>query len=166
MKLSLILALASFAAAAAAQESTVRSAEIVNYGIYRVELTGQHIPMPSTGAGSIHPVSSAILVAKTNQIPAKVGTSFGLMFILNGTPADSEADVDVIVKHPSFKTPDGKTTAKLDKVTWRYRMDEKVGYTYTFDHDWEAVPGKWSIEIWWRGKMLTSKRFLVKSHTE
>jgi hypothetical protein len=166
MKLFLILTLMSitWVTATVAQEPTVvRSAEIVDFGIYRIELTGRHIPLSSTGAGEIHPVSVAVLVAKTNQIPATVGTTFGLTFILNGTPSEATADVDVVVEHPAFKKPDGTTTGTSDKVLWRYRIGQRVGYTYTFDHDWEAVPGKWVIEIWQGGKNLVVREFIVTS---
>jgi uncharacterized protein DUF3859 len=164
MKFFLVLTLASISwvtAMVAQEPAVVRSAEIVDFGIYRIKLTGQHVPQLSTGAGEIHPVSNVVLVTKTNQIPATVGTTFGLMFILNGTPSEAKTDVDIVVEHPAFQKPNGETTGTSDKVPWRYRIGERVGYTYTFDHDWEAVPGKWAIEIWRGGKKLVAKEFIV-----
>lgn len=160
--LVLILAVITWVTSSVAQEpAVVRSAEILDFGIYRIKLTGQHVPQSSTAAGEIHPVSNVVLVAKTNQVPATVGTTFGLMFIFNGTPSEATAEVDIVVDHPAFKKPDGDTTSTSDKVPWRYRLGERVGYTYTFDHDWEAVPGKWAIEVWQGGKKLVAKEFIV-----
>lgn len=159
-----ILAVLLLKTAAIAQGVTViESAEIIDYGIYRIELTGQHVPMPSAGAGAVQPALRAVLVAQTNQISAILGTTFGLHFMLIGKPAGAAAKVDIIVEHPAFKKPDGKTTGTSDKVPWSYRIGEKVGYTYTFDHDWEAVPGTWKIEVWRDGKKLAGKDFLVKA---
>jgi hypothetical protein len=169
MKFSLILTFAGLVwvqPMIAQEPAIVRSAEIADYGIYRIELTGKQIPVPSTGAGVVDPVSSAVLIAKTDQIPAIVGTTFGMMFILNGTPAGAEADVDIIVQHPAFKKSNGETTGTLDKVPWHYGIGKKVGYTYTFDEDWEAVPGKWTIEIRRGGKTLVAKDFIVKSQSK
>jgi hypothetical protein len=166
MKMSLIIILAGFicAPAAVAQESVVvQSVGIVDYGIYRIELTGERVPVPSAGAGVVRPASRAVLIFQTNQIPATLGTTFGFQFILESKPVGAVAGVDIVVEHPPFKKPNGETTSTLDKVPWRYRIGEKVGYTYTFDHEWEAVPGKWTIEVWQGGRRLVGKDFVVKS---
>lgn len=146
----------------AQETATVQSVQIIDYGIYRIELTGQRVPMPSAQAGRVRPASRAVLVVQTNQIPATIGTSFGCQFIVNGNPTGALAALEVVVEHPAFKKPDGETTGTTDRVPWRYTIGEKAGYTYTFDHDWEAVPGSWSIEIWQDGKKLAGKEFFVK----
>jgi hypothetical protein len=153
-----------WATAMGAQEpAIVQSVEIVDYGIYRIELTGEHVPMPSAGATAVQPASRAVLIAKTNQIPSTLGTTFGIQFILAGKPVGAVADVVIIVEHPAFKKSDGKMTGTSDKVPWRYIIGEKGCYTYTFDHDWEAVPGKWSMEVWQGGNKLAGKDFVVNS---
>ncbi len=165
MKSSLIITLASLVGTmlvVAQEQAIVQSADVLDYGIYRIELTGEHVPMPSAGAGAVQPASRVVLVAQTNQIPTNLGTTFGFQFVLNGKPVGAVADVDIIVEHPAFKKPDGETTGTSDKVPWRYRIGEKVGYTYTFDHDWEALPGKWTIEVWRGGKRLAGKEFTVQ----
>jgi len=57
--------------------------------------------------------------------------------------------------------PNGEITPTTDKVPWSYVIGQKQGYTYTFDNEWEAVPGKWSIQIWFRGKKLAERDFEV-----
>jgi len=152
--------------AMAQEPAVVRSVDVVDYGIYRIELTGQHVPMPSAGAGAIQPASRVVLIAKTNEIPATIGTTFGFQFILNGSPVGGVAAVDIIVEHPAFHKPDGEISKTTDRVPWRYRIGETVGYTYTFDHDWEAVTGVWKIQVWQGGKILAGKEFIVKSGTK
>jgi hypothetical protein len=160
----IILASVLWTMSAIAQEPVVvRSVDVVDYGIYRIELTGQNVPMPSAGAGAVQPASRVVLVAKTNEVPATIGTTFGFQFILKGTPVGGVAVVDIIVEHPAFKKPDGEITRTSDKVPWPYRIGETVGYTYTFDHDWEAVTGVWKIQVWQGGKIFASKEFIVKA---
>ena len=161
----LVIAFISFVwTTAIAQESvTVQSAEMVDYGIYKIELTGDHVPVASTGAGAVQPAYRAVLVTTTNQIPSTIGNCFGFQFILHGTPDGALADVIIKVNHPAFRKPDGSVSGNSDAVPWRYRIGEKVGYTYTLDHDWEAVPGKWSIEIWRGKERLVGKEFVVKA---
>src|SRR5215831_13415603 len=87
---------------------SVQSVEIVDFGIYRLELTGQRVPVPSAAAGSIGPATRAVLIVATNQIPATRGTSFGIQFVLKGAPAGAAADVQLIVEHPAFRKPNGE----------------------------------------------------------
>lgn len=162
LKITLVVSI--WATMVIAQEpAIVSSVEIVDYGVYRIQLTGERVPMPSAGAGGVRPASRAVLVVKTNQIPATLGTTFGLRFILVGDPVGAVADVDIVVNHPPFKDSTVKATSNSDRVPWHYRIGEKAGYTYTFDHDWEAVPGKWSIEVWQAENMLARENFFVIS---
>jgi hypothetical protein len=108
----------------------------------------------------VRPASRAVLIAQTNEIPAKVGTTFGYQIVVNGSPTGALADFEVVV-HPAFTKPDGKVTDTKDRVPWRYWIGKQSSYTYTFDYDWEAVPGNWLIEIWRNGKRLASKEFVV-----
>jgi hypothetical protein len=160
---TIMLAIVLWTVSAPAQEpAVVLSADVVDYGIYRIELTGQHIPMPSAAAGWVQPARRAVLIAKTNEVPATIGTTFGFQFVLKGMPAGGVAAVDVIVEHPTFKIPGGEVTKTRDSVPCSYKIGETAGYTYTFDHDWEAVTGTWKIQVWQGGNMLAAKDFIVK----
>ena len=164
MRRLLKVALTGFiwATAAVAQDPVVvQSVGIVDYGIYRIELSGRRVSVPSAAGGEVRPASHAVLIAQTNQIPAKVGTTFGYQLVVNGSPTSALADFEVVVEHPAFTLPDGKVTGTTDRVPWKYWIGRQSSYTYTFDHDWEAVPGRWSIEIWRNGKRLVGKEFVV-----
>jgi hypothetical protein len=47
-------------------------------------------------------------------------------------------------------------------VPWQYAVGKKVGYTYSFDEPWEAVPGNWSFQLWYREKKLAEQKFVVE----
>jgi hypothetical protein len=159
MKSFLIITLTGFllTAAVAQEPVTVLSADIVDYGIFRIGVPdSQREPAPSAEDKRV------LLVTRTNQVPASVGTMFGFRFVLNGKPAGALADTVIVVEHPAFKKPGGEASGTVLKVPWRYRIGEKVGYFYTFDDDWEAVPGVWRIGVWRDDKKLAGKEFVVK----
>jgi hypothetical protein len=145
----------------AQEQATVQSVDIIDHGIYKIELTGDRVPVPSAGAGAVQPASRTVLIATTNQIPPQIGITFGCRFVAQGQPDGAIVDLDILVRHPAFRKPDGSVTSPLDVVPWPYRIGEVAGFTYTFDHDWEAVPGKWSIEVWRGGEKLSGVDFLV-----
>jgi hypothetical protein len=32
---------------------------------------------------------------------------------------------------------------------------------YTFEHDWELLPGVWTFQIWYQGRLLAEEKFTV-----
>jgi hypothetical protein len=150
------------AAAANAQTPLVESAEIVEFGIYKIERSGEHIQIPSTASGGVKTATWAHLVTATNRVPAEVGTTFGCHFVVKGEPTNAAVTLEIVVEHPPFEKTAGQKTGTVDKVPWQYVIGQKVGYTYTFDEPWEAVPGDWSIQVWYRQKKLTEQKFLVE----
>jgi len=140
---------------------TVQAVDIVEYGTYRIQLAGEHLQVPSAAAGVVEPASRARLIATTNQVPAVVGTTFGCHFVIKGEPIGTPVMLDIVVEHPAFRKPGGETTGTTDKVPWQYVIGRKVGYTYTFDNAWEAVPGVWAIQVWHEGKRLAEQKFIV-----
>src|SRR4029077_16500051 len=54
---TMIILAVAMAASVSAQTALVQSAEIVEFGIYKIELTGEHIQAPSTAAGAVEPAT-------------------------------------------------------------------------------------------------------------
>jgi hypothetical protein len=149
--LAVVLAGLLWATAAVAREPvTVQSAEVVDYGVYKIDITGEP------------PTPGLVLVSGSDQVPATLGTAFGFHFILKGKPVGAMADVDIVVEHPPFKNKPGGTGATLDRNPWRYKIGEKAGFVYSLDYEWEAVPGKWAIEVWQGGTRLAGRIFFLK----
>lgn len=161
--LIVLLAVGLTTIANAQSSASVQSAEIVEYGIYRLERTGEHILLPSTAAGAVEPAARVSLITTTNRVQAIVGTTFGCRFVVNGEPTGASVRLDIIVEHPPFEKTPGQKTGTTDKVPYRYVIGQKGGYTYTFDNDWEAVPGDWSIQVWYRGRKLAEQKFVVEA---
>jgi hypothetical protein len=162
-KLGVFLAVGLAAVAGAQTVPSVQSAAIVEYGIYRIALSGAHLPLSSTAAGAVEPAAGVHLITATNRIPAVVGTTFGCLFVVKGEPTGARVTLDIIVEHPPFEKAPGQKTGTTDTVRWPYVIGQKAGYTYTFDNGWEAVPGDWSIQVWYQGKKLSERRFVVEA---
>ncbi len=161
--LALAFAVGMGATASAQTSPSVQSAEIVEYGIYRIALTGEHVPLSSTSAGAVEPATGARLIVTTNRIPATVGTTFGCLFMVKGEPAGAPVILDIVVEHPPFQKAPGDKSGTRDTVPWPYVIGQKAGYTYTLDNDWEAVPGNWSIQVWYRKRKLAEQKFVVEA---
>jgi len=110
MKRSILGAFAILFAATSLAQATpsVESATIMDYGIYRVELTGEHTKVPTAAAGAVEPARSARLIETTNRIPATVGTSFGCHFVLKGEPDGSSVPLDIVVQHTLSRCQTGR----------------------------------------------------------
>jgi hypothetical protein len=164
--LALVFAVSLVSTAGAQTSPSVQSAEIVEYGIYRIALSGGHIPLSSTSAGAVEPATGVHLIATTNRVPAVVGTTFGCLFVVKGEPTAAPVTLDIVVEHPPFQKAPGDKTGTRDKVPWPYVIGQKSGYTYTLDNDWEAVPGNWSIQVCYRGRKLAEQKFVVEAKKE
>jgi hypothetical protein len=138
----------------------IEAVEIIEYGRYCIDPNGDPVKMESAATGNVIPISHARLLAHTNQIPAEIGNSFGCRFLIKGKPQDAPVDVIVIVKHPAFSKP-GRSLTDEDKVPWVYRLGKKSGYIYRLDHQWECIPGQWSIQVWWNGNIYAEQIFIL-----
>jgi hypothetical protein len=139
-------------------------AQVLDSGIYRLEHSAGLVEQSTVSSEYLQPAQTAVLLSSTNVIPATVGTTFGFRFVLQGEPQDGPIDVEIVVRHPAFVKPDGTVTEDVDRVPWQYSLGKEVGYTYTFDREWEAAAGEWSFEIWHSGQKLAACDFSVRAH--
>ncbi len=155
--LSLLLVVA---ASADAQTAKVDKITIVDFGIY-------HLNGVNTDKGFV-PVADVrraqvSLLSQTHDIPAKIGTKFGFRFQLSGTPTDKEAHI----KHIVFYPPPGMKDPSLPQPRTQgvYETDLMIGITHTrlfsFDKDWEMVPGVWTFQVFNDDKMIAEQKFTV-----
>jgi len=139
---------------------------ILDAGIYALEQRNTPIASSSVSAAILQPVRKAVLLAQTNLVPARVGTTFGCRFVFDTQAPDTHVDAVIVVRHPPFSKLSQETANTIDTVYWRYPCGQEVGYTYTFDHDWEAVSGEWVVEVWHDGTKLVERRFIVRAEDE
>lgn len=136
---------------------------IVEHGIYASadEVGGREVP--ETNMGYVRTVDGEVrpeLLEETTRIPAKVGTRFGIHFLFD-CAGPAKYPVTVRVHHPPMTNPrTGKTTTVEE---W-----EMTGYPiiarftgYLFEEEWEAVPGRWRIDLVVDGRVMASQKFRV-----
>jgi hypothetical protein len=149
-------------AACAAQAQSIDRIELVEWGIFQHERTGE-TTSPRTATGTTNLVRNVRLQQTTTTIPALVGMKFGFRFRVVGAPRGAGVRLKCVTRFPSqgltnpaksktFSSSEFYSDAVVGEVTYR---------GYGFDHDWEVETGPWTLEIWHDGRKLAEKTFMV-----
>jgi hypothetical protein len=157
-----LLALAS--ATVQAQTPRVDRISIVEAGIYSVEIT-KKTPDPTDPTGFLNTIGETKLIKRTATIPAKQGVHFGIRSAVVGGPKDGQVDIRIVSKFPA----PGLRNPSTGEILFRseYTDQRKIGTTdyneYYLEGEWEAVPGVWTFEFWYKDRKLAQQVFtLVK----
>jgi hypothetical protein len=141
----------------------VNNIEIYDYGIYGGSKVVK-MKQPGAPTGMKNMVKKSFLVNETTDIPATLGTRFGIRFVVNGSPFGDIVNITKVVILPKegLKVPnEGNRIFKYER-----KMKAKIGASeftgYTFDNAWETIPGKWTIQLWYDGKKMAEKGFTVQ----
>jgi hypothetical protein len=165
---TLVLAICFLAAAAcgaAAQTPTVTGITVTNVGTYTAETTsapaqaGQYSP-----TGTIGTAANWHFVSDSPDVLGKVGTQFGIEFRIDGMPAGEPVTLRVALKFPPQGIRNPNTDNLMHDTTIAF-PNMKIGTLcvlgYGFDSDWEIVPGVWTEQVWYQGRMLAERSFTV-----
>jgi hypothetical protein len=157
LKIAIFCLLLAYPASTAAQE--VSSIEIVSYGIFTGDLQSQ----TRDGHGLMKNLTSNVQqTGSTTTIPAQPGLRFGVEYKVNGPRPDTTVTLERVTIFP----PGGLRSAQGQPIeSYRYSIEASVGAVtyagYRFDDAWELVPGPWSIQLWYEGRMLAEQRFTI-----
>lgn len=146
---------------AGASEPVVTEIEFSQPGIYTVS-PNRTRNAPGTALGYINVVSNPKLVKQTLEIPACMGMTFGVWFKAKGPrPRVVPAQAMTRFPKPGLRKPGHAQAIEVS----RYRVELQVWQlqyrSYTFERDWELVPGRWSFEFWHQGRKLGEQSFNV-----
>jgi len=107
-------------------------------------------------------------VSDGTDIPAEVGTRFGIEFRLDGEPLGEGVTLYLALSFPPQGLRNPNTGALLHGTRIAF-PNVKIGALtllgYGFDNAWEIVPGAWTEQIWYKDQMLAERTFTV-SKTE
>ena len=139
--------------------------KVLSYGIFGFQGEVQKVKTPGTPSGSVGVINGVpVLMTATNRIPAKIGVQFGMFYeISNLRNPNGVVMVTKICRHPPITRPDGTVWTHF-AVTETPRVRDGWVFTwtgFTFDHPYELVPGKWEIEIEFKGKPICKQEFTV-----
>jgi hypothetical protein len=163
MRTVLAFALVSFVAfGAPAQTARVDRIDVVEYGIYQTEAT-KRTDTPSTAGGYVKSLTNIRNSEVTRTIPARPGVRFGFRYNVIGAPNGVQIPITVVDKFPEqgLRKPGSTETFYREEYVVTKTIGKESYTDYGFDHDWELVPGSWTIELWYQGRKLAEQSFTV-----
>lgn len=144
-----------------AQSPYVEGIEISNRGIY--EIAAQRIADNDLKGSGGNVVTKIRRIQTTTIIPARPCISFGLEYRIVGRPNGVKVPITMVARFPKQGLYDPDTKRSV----YRYEtvMDRTIGdvhfRSYTFDREWEVVPGVWILEFWYQGRKLVEQSFTL-----
>lgn len=138
--------------------------EIVEWGI----TSGHRGPPPEapgpdeTGLAPAREMRGVTYPERTDTIEARLCRGFGIQVRLTRSDGGQlPTRVEARVAHPTFTRPDGATSTEDRFPSDVIRGVSHIGFT--FDYEWEMVPGAWSIAVFVRGAEVARRDFTVVS---
>jgi hypothetical protein len=144
---------------------TVSGLTIVHTGTYTATSTSA-----PARAGQLSPTNTIgteagwHFISDGTEVPAKVGTRFGIEFRVDGEPLGEPVTLYMALSFPPQGLRNPNTGAMLHGTRIAF-PNVKIGAPtvlgYGFDNAWEIVPGTWTEQIWYRDRMLAERTFTV-----
>ena len=143
-----------------AQAPSVDRIDIVEYGTYSVDRRVQGRDARGINQATATNVQHA---TTTKEIPARIGTTFGLRYKIIGKPDEAPITLRRIVVFPApgLQPPSSSKPLARDEFAVQARVGETNYMFYTLEDSFELVPGIWVIEIWYGNRKLASQSFTV-----
>ena len=144
-----------------AHAQTVQRIDITEFGTYAAHVD-KKIEAAGTATGTTNVISDVKLVQAGSVVPRRIGTRFGLRYTIVG---DGGGDVTltkiVRVPSPGLRNPATGNAIVTEKVPLQRRIGVNYYTGYSFEQDWELVPGTWTIELWQGERKLASRSFTI-----
>ncbi|AIL62748.1 DUF3859 domain-containing protein [Pseudomonas alkylphenolica] len=100
-------------------------------------------------------------IQSTDQIPARLGSKFGMRYRLEGKVAD-DTPLTLLYFTPGVRTPDGKRHDKFEVVQKLVPGAAQDVMAYEFTENHEVVPGQWHFMVFQGDRLLAEQRFTVR----
>lgn len=136
--------------------------EIRDPGIYSAVERGRE-RVPSLATGDITYIENARLEERTTTVNARLGVRFGYTYDLMGRQAGDELSLRFVTRfpQPGLRNPSTGNTTVTEEITQAKTAGESHVDLYSFEHEWELVPGVWTFEIWYEGLKLAEQKFNI-----
>jgi hypothetical protein len=135
------------------------SVTVLEYGLYTAEVVGQQ----REASGVVTDLLANLChVATTSTVPMRPRIHFGFRYRIDGPRSGTPVDLTLAVTFPDAVHP----PAGLGPLKRHLRQSVlpvgAVSYTgYSFDLDWEFVPGIWTLEVLQGERQLAAMSFTV-----
>lgn len=146
---------------------------IQEWGIYNTEKVVKAVKEKRLDPGKPLYIGDIKLLKLTYKIPARLGTSFGLKYSINGHPPGAQVYITQrwLFPYPGVKHPEtGKLTRYYDEtelipightIQGNYLIAWSGVAMQKFTEASELVPGKWTLQLWYDGRKLKEKTFTI-----
>lgn len=105
--------------------------------------------------------SSTQDIQVTDQIPAKLGTKFGMRYSLAGK-REGDTPLTLLYLTPGVVTPDGQRHDKFEVVQKLVPGAPQDVMAFEFTEHHEVVPGEWHFIVYQGDRKLAEQRFEVR----
>ena len=157
----LVLLMTLFCTHIAQCDIVVRAAEITAFGVFEEYGKKFERGYTSTGPGT-DSLNYVRFVDFKNEIPGRVGISFGIQYVIHSMPKGELIEVTGIIVYPGegMISPEGEVYNRSEE-TMSVKLGEKNFYGFGFDRPWEIVPGEWEFQIRYNDAVLAHKTLTV-----
>ena len=100
-------------------------------------------------------------IKHTDEVPARLGSKFGMRYRLEGKVAD-DTPLTLLYFTPGVRTPDGKRHDKFEVVQKLVPGASQDVMAYEFTENHEVVPGQWHFMVFQGDRLLAEQRFTVR----
>jgi len=142
----------------------ISQASIVEYGIYHSTISDSTVTDDISKSKSNF-VKDVYLIEQTDTIIAKIGNSFGIRYLINGSPDGASIPLKIYNLFPMPGIVDKKANT-VKYFTFR-NVNRTIGDTsytgFTFEHDYELLPGNRKYQILFDDSIIVEKTFTIIS---
>jgi hypothetical protein len=163
VRLMLLLLVLTFSCIGAhAQAPQADHIDIGEYGLYTTAASGE-VVAPGTTTGATTQLNNIQHLVTTRTVPAQLGVHFGFRYTVAGTPAGDSVRLHMVTIFPSpgLRQPGNPQPQLRSEYDTARAIGSQLYRDYSFEHDWELVPGIWTFQIWYQGRMLAEQKFTV-----
>jgi hypothetical protein len=154
MRLFKMGALAALGLVSGLAMAEVRVEGLVEYGVF------------ATPEREVQPGERVLLrnnqqIRQNAEIPARLGTRFGLRLTLSGKQAD-DVPLTLLYLTPGVVTPDGQRHDRFEVVQKLAPGASQEVMAFEFSEPHEVVPGEWHFLVFQGDRKLAEQRFSVR----
>jgi hypothetical protein len=162
MKWGFVFALAFivFFTTSVARAQNVTGIHVTEYGIYTADKKNPQ----RNSDGVLQSTPENIRHAKTTTtVQAEPGVRFGFIYRVVGKPTGRTVQLRKVIIYPpeGVKSPQSSTPLQSAERQIAVRIGVIEFSGYTFDDNWELVPGPWKMQLWLGDRKLAEKEFTV-----
>ena len=100
-------------------------------------------------------------IEQTDQVPARLGTKFGVRYRLVGK-TETEQPLTLMYFTPGLVGPDGKRQDKIELMRKLVVGAPQDVMAFEFTEHHEVVPGEWQFMVFQGDRKLVEQRFQVR----